>query len=208
MSGELGMTDESALATRAKAGNFEAFEQLVTLHERRLFAVALNIVHNRDDAEDVVQTTFLSALENLASFREEAAFGTWVSRIATHAALKILRKRKGIETVPLDDDPDDDEGDTPHPEYIADWSGNPAQLAENHDLERILDEAVKSLPENYRLVFVLRDISELSVAETAEELGLTESNVKVRLMRARLALREKLTRQFGDEATRVLPHSH
>lgn len=202
------MTDETKLVARAKAGDFEAFEQLVTLHERRLYTLALNIVGNRDDAQDVVQTAFLSALENLDGFREEAAFGTWVSRIATHAGLKVLRKRRGLETVSLDEGEEADEDETPRPVYIADWSANPEVLAQQHDLKQVLSEAVEALPENYRLVFTLRDLSGLSVRETAEELGLSEGNVKVRLLRARLALREKLTRAFGDEATAVLPHAH
>jgi RNA polymerase sigma-70 factor (ECF subfamily) len=203
------LIDDSALVTRAKAGDYEAFDQLVSRHERRLYALAIGIVRDQADAEDVVQTAFLSALEHLDSFREEAAFGTWISRIATHAALKVTRKRKGLETVPYEEEPADDGQATPHPEYIADWRGDPAEITERQELRQLLDEAIASLPENYRLVFVLRDVSGLSVAETAQELGLTEANVKVRLMRARLALREKLTRVFGDESTRVFPdHTH
>jgi len=203
------LIDDTVLVTRAKAGDYEAFDELVSRHERRLYALSLGIVRDQADAEDVVQSTFLSALEHLDGFREEAAFGTWVSRIATHAALKIIRKRRGLETVPYQEEPGDDEQDTPHPEYIADWRGDPAEITERHELRKLLDEAIASLPENYRLVFVLRDVSGLSVAETAQELGLTEANVKVRLMRARLALREKLTRAFGDESTRVVPdHTH
>src|SRR5512139_1964719 len=93
--------EERAIVRRAKAGDYSAFEDLVRRHERRLYSVAMSILRQREDAENVVQTTFLSVLEHLGEFREEASFWTWVSRIATHAALNVLRKRRGLRTVSL-----------------------------------------------------------------------------------------------------------
>jgi len=106
-------------------------------------------------------------------------------------------------------DPEDSYAALPHPEFIAQWRDNPANLAENAELRQLLDGAVAELDDNYRMVFVLRDVEGLSVKETAEALGLTEANTRVRLLRARLQLRERLTRVLGDEATRVFPdHAH
>ena len=201
--------DDRALVTRAKAGEFAAFEALVTRYERRVYSVAIHILRRRHDAEDVVQTVFLSALEHIGEFREEASFATWITRIAVNASLKVLRKRKGLPTVSLAPSADDERGEIPHPQYVAPWRDDPARIAERKDIEQILDEAIAGLPEGHRVVFVLRDVEEMSVRETAEALGISEANVKVRLLRARLALREKLTRIFGDETKRVLAvHDH
>lgn len=202
--------DDAELVRRAKAGDLPAFEELTSRHEGRVYALALRILRNEHDAEDVTQQTFLSALENLAGFREEAQFRTWLLRIATHAALKVIRKRRGLETVSLDEaaSPDADADHPPHPEYIADWRETPERLVQNRETRRLIEEALAELDEKYRLVFLLRDVQGLSVRETAEVLGLSEVNVKVRLLRARLQLRERLTRAFGDPARRLAPHAH
>jgi len=175
-------TPDPELVQRAQGGELAAFEALTARYEQRVFSLARRILQQEQDAEDVTQQTFLSALENLPGFRGEASFATWLFRIATHAALKIIRKRKGRETVSLEAATDGgDEADAvPHPEFIAD-----------------------------RLVFLLRDVEGLSIQETAEALGLSEANVKVRLLRARLQLREQLTRTLGDPAKRLIrPHDH
>lgn len=188
---------------RAREGDFAAFEQLVERHERRLYGLAMGILQHREDAENVVQTTFLKVLEGLKDFREESTFATWVHRIATNTALNVLRKRRGLPTVSLDDT--DDDSRTPHPELIADWRGDPARIVEERELRSILARAIDSLPDKYRLVFILRDVEGLSVEETAKLLSISQANVKVRLLRARLALREKLTSVFGDRS-KAVPH--
>lgn len=202
--------DDAELVRRAQAGDLAAFELLVTRHEQRVYAVALRILRNEHDAEDVTQQAFLSAVEHLAGFRQESSFSTWLLRIATYAALKVIRKRKGLDVVSLDEatDPSPDREGTPHPEYIADWRESPEQLVHRHETRRLIDEALTQLDEKHRLVFVLRDLEGFSVRETAEVLGLTEVNVKVRLLRARLQLRERLTQVFGDPARRLAPHAH
>jgi len=198
------------LVAQAKAGNLQAFETLATRHERSIYTVALRITRNETDAEDITQQTFLNAIEHLNGFRGEASFRTWVQRIATHAALKILRKRRGLPTVSLDQSagPADDSGPLPHPEFIADWRESPRELAERAETARGIQEALDQLSEKHRLVFLLRDVQGFSVKETADALGLSEANVKVRLLRARLQLREQLTAVFGDASRRLEPHRH
>lgn len=202
--------DDVELVRRAKAGDLPAFEELTGRHAPRVYALALRMLRNEHDAEDITQQTFLSALEHLDGFREEARFSTWLLRIATHAALKVLRKRRGLDVVSLDEAtaPDPDTDHLPHPEYIADWRESPERLVQNHETRRLIEEALAELDEKHRLVFLLRDVQGLSVRETAELLGLSEANVKVRLLRARLRLRERLTRAFGDPARRLAPHAH
>ncbi len=199
------LTADLELVRRAKAGDLDAFEELVGRHERLVFTLALRIVQNEHDAEDVTQQAFISALEHLPGFREEARFATWLYRIATHAALKIIRKRKGLDTVSLEEatEPREDGDTIPHPEFIADWRQSPEELVERNETQRLLDDALAKLDEKHRLVFLLRDVEGLSVKETAETLGLSEANVKVRLLRARLQLREHLTRVLGDETRQI-----
>jgi len=196
---------DAEFVRRAKAGDLSAFEELVNRHESKIYTLALRILQNSHDAEDVTQQAFLSAIGNLKRFREEAGFATWINRIATHAALKIIRKRKGLDTVSWEEatEPQEDHDAIPHPEYIADWKESPERLVERNETRRLLDEALMQLDEKHRLVFLLRDVEGLSVRETAEALGLSETNVKVRLLRARLQLREQLTRTLGNPATRI-----
>jgi RNA polymerase sigma-70 factor (ECF subfamily) len=196
------------LVRRAQAGDLAAFEGLVERHQRQVYTLAWRIVQHPSDAEDVTQQAFISALENLNGFREEARFATWLHRIATHAALKIIRKRKGLDTVSLEEtiEPRDQGELAPHPGFIADWRQSPEVLVHRRETQRLLDEALTQLPDKHRLVFLLRDVEGLSVRETAETLGLSEVNVKVRLLRARLQLREQLTRSLGDASRQVQRH--
>ena len=197
---------DATLVSRAKVGELAAFEILVSRHERQVYSVALRIVRHPQDAEDVTQQAFLSALEHLVEFRQEASFSTWLMRIATYAALKILRKRRGLDCVSLEEHTEQQDGmdGIPHPEFIADWRESPEQLVERNETFGLIDAALEQLDEKHRLVFVLRDVEELSIQETTEALGISESNVKVRLLRARLQLREILTQSFGDPATQIV----
>lgn len=203
---------DRALLRQAQTGDFDAFEALARRYQPRVHGLALRIVGQRQDAEDVVQQTFLSLIEHLESFRGESTVAAWVLRIAANHALKVLRKRRGLHTISLDTAPEgDDEGyaAVPHPEFIAEWRDDPADLAQQAELRQQIEGALAELDDRYRLVFILRDMEGLSVKQTAEILELSEANVKVRLLRARLALRERLTRLFGDEARRYFPdHAH
>ena len=206
-------TADLELVQRAKEGDLDAFEALTTRHEQRVYSLAMRMLRQEQDAEDITQQTFLSALESLQSFRGEASFSTWLLRIASHAALKVIRKRKGLDLVSLEEatEPSDHSDAIPHPEFIADWRQSPEKLVETREIQRLLDEALARLDEKQRLVFLLRDVEGLTVKETAETLGLSEANTKVRLLRARLQLREQLTKTLGDPATQVIrshPHEH
>lgn len=201
---------DADLVLRAKAGALDAFETLTYRYEQRVYSLALRMLRHEQDAEDVTQQTFLSALEHLNEFRGEAAFATWLLRITSHAALKMIRKRGGLDTISLEAATENSENEEaiPHPEYIADWRQSPEELVERNETRRLLDEALAQLDEKYRLVFLLRDVEGLSVKETAVALGLSEANVKVRLLRARLQLRELLTITFGDPESRIVRAHH
>ena len=204
-------TPDAELVRAAKNGDLAAFEQLVSRHDRQVYTLAFRILRNQHDAEDVTQQAFLSAVENLGQFREEASFATWLSRIATFAALKVIRKRKGLPTISLEGATEPTEGydSIPHPEYIADWKQSTDELVQRNETQTLLDHALAQLDEKHRLVFLLRDVEGLSVAETAAALALSEANVKVRLLRARLQLRETLTQTLGDPTRRVVrEHKH
>ncbi|HEY1948726.1 MAG TPA: RNA polymerase sigma factor [Bryobacteraceae bacterium] len=193
--------DESPLVVRAKAGDVEAFSDLVRHYDRRVFRMAKQITQNDDDAEDVLQETFLKAYTHLDDFQGNSKFYTWLVRIAVNEALMKLRKRRSDRTVPLDEPIDTGEDEMIR--EIAVWDENPEETYSREELATVLDQAVQSLKPAYRTVFVLRDIEEMSIEETAEALGLSISAVKSRLLRARLQLREKLTRQFkkkGEDA--------
>ncbi len=206
-----GAGQDLELLRRARQGDFAAFEGLVDRYQGRIYGLARRILGLHQDAEDVVQQTFLSVLEHLDTFREESPVANWILRIATNHALTVLRKRRGLPTVPLEvaGDPDDNYARLPHPEYIAQWREGPEELAQRAEVRHLIEQALADLDDKYRLVFVLRDIEGFSIRETAEALALTEATVKVRLLRARLLLRERLTRALGDEATRMFPtHDH
>ena len=195
------VSDEAAVLAQARVGDTGAFNELIRRYEGKIFRLALRITQNREDAEDVLQETFLKSYEHLDQFQGNSKFYTWLVRIAVNQALMKLRKRKSDRTVSIDDDIDTGE-DTVARE-IAAWDENPEQRYSREELNEILDTAIESLAPPYRTVFVLRDIEELSTEETAETLHLSVPAVKSRLLRARLQLRDKLTRYFkrkGDDA--------
>ncbi len=192
-----GVTDEMALVHAAKAGDLEAFSQLVKRYDRNIFRIAQHITHNEEDAQDVVQDAFLKAYQNLEQFQENSKFYTWLVRIAVNEALMKLRKRRNDRTVSLDEDVETEEGSMPR--EVADWSPNPEQLYGQSELGDILKKTIQGLPPGFRTVFVLRDVEGLSTEETAEMLGLSVPAVKSRLLRARLQLRERLARYFKSK---------
>jgi RNA polymerase sigma-70 factor (ECF subfamily) len=194
--------DESALVAQAKAGDQNAFAELVNRYERKIYRLAKNITRNDEDAEDVLQDAFLKAYTHLDNFKGDSKFYTWIVRIAVNEALMRLRKRKNDRTVPLDEPVE--LGEETVAREIAVWEDNPEQQYSQEEWRRILDEAVDSLKPDFRTVFVLRDIEELSTEETAETLGISVPAVKSRLLRARLALRERLTRQFKRKGENLL----
>jgi len=201
---EPGVFDEAALVARAREGDAVAYTELVNRYERKIFRLAKHITQNDEDAEDVLQETFLKAYGHLPDFQGQSKFYTWLVRIAVNESLMKLRKRKSDRTVPLDEPVDTGE-DTVVRE-IAVWDENPEQKYSREELGGILDEAIQSLKPAFRTVFVLRDIEELSTEETAETLGISVPAVKSRLLRARLQLREKLTRFFKRKGEDVFAY--
>ena len=199
-----GFNDESALVARAKQRDGDAFTQLVDRYERKIFRLAKHITQNEEDAEDVLQDTFLKAYEHVGEFQEQSKFYTWLVRIAVNEALMKLRKRKSGRIFSLDDAVDT--GEETVAREIAVWDDNPEQRYSHEELHAILQQAIDSLAPIFRTVFVLRDIDELSTEETAGVLGISIPAVKSRLLRARLQLRDKLTRFFRRKANDVFTY--
>ena len=198
---EAPVDDELELVERARKGDAGSFSVLLRRYEGKIFRLAMNITQNREDAEDVLQEAFLKAYEHLDQFQGNSRFYTWIVRIAVNQALMKLRKRRSDRAVSLDEQIDTGE-DTVVRE-IAAWDPDPEERFSREELHGILTGAIDELSPIYRTVFTLRDVDGLSTEETAEVLDLTVPAVKSRLLRARLQLRDKLTRFFkrkGDDA--------
>src|SRR5579871_4911906 len=191
------VSDELALVQAARHGDVSAFEQLIKRYDRNVFRIAQHITQNREDAEDVVQDAFIKAYQNLEQFQGNSKFYTWLVRIAVNEALMKLRRRKTSKTVSIDEDVETEEGSMPR--EVADWGPNPEQIYGQTELGDILQKTIQGLPQSFRTVFVLRDIEGMSTEETAEMLNLSVPAVKSRLLRARLQLRERLSRYFKNK---------
>ena len=191
------VSEELRLVNAARGGDIGAFEELVRKYDRNVFRIANHITQNREDAEDVVQDAFLKAFQNLGQFQGQSKFYTWLVRIAVNEALMRLRRRRPERMVSLDEDINT--GEDTIPREVADWSPNPEQLYNQSELREILQKTIQGLPPSFRTVFVLRDVEGLSTEETADALGLSIPAVKSRLLRARLQLRERLTKYFKKQ---------
>lgn len=189
------LENEATLVAEAKKGNAEAFTVLVNQYERNIFRLALNITSNKEDAEDVLQESFLKAYTNLGRFQGNSRFYTWLVRIAVNESLMKLRKRRSDRQVSLDEKLET-EDDGLLPREIVDWGDNPEQRYAKTEWQEILAEATQTLEPAFRTVFTLRDVEQLSTEETAEALGLSVPAVKSRLLRARLKLRQRLNKYF------------
>lgn len=185
--------DEHQLVAAAKSGEAAAFEELVSRYERKIFRLTMNITRNREDAEDAMQDAFLKSYSHLKTFQGDSRFYTWLVRIAANEALMRLRKRRPNQ-FSLDEPIEGDEDLMPR--ELQDWGPGPEQRFAQTEMREILSGVIEELEPDYRIVFVLRDIEELSTEETAASLGISIPAVKSRLLRARLKLREKLNRYF------------
>ena len=198
--------EEAQLVQQARDGDLEAFTQLVNRYDSKILRLAKHITQNQEDAEDVLQEAFLKAFTHLDRFEGGSRFYTWLVRIAVNESLMKLRKRRNGKMVSLDE-PVETGDDQSLVREIAVWDDTPESRYTQTEMKTILDQAIESLEPIYRTVFVLRDVEELSTEETAEALDLTIPAVKSRLLRARLQLREKLTKSFrrtGDNALAYL----
>jgi RNA polymerase sigma-70 factor (ECF subfamily) len=185
------VTDEE-LVRRSKEDDERAFGELVSRYESKVYSLALRMVRNPEDAEDVLQDTFLRAYRGIKSFQGASTFSTWIYRITANSALMRLRKKQ-LPTVSIEDQ---EERETPV--NIADWTPGPVEQLMTQELQTEMDEAIEALPPEFRQVFILRDIEERSNAEVAEILDLSVAAVKSRLHRARLKVRNRLAGYFTD----------
>jgi RNA polymerase sigma-70 factor (ECF subfamily) len=188
-------TAEIELVRAAQNGDREAIATLVKRYSSRVYSLALRIMRNREDAEDVLQETFLLMINKIHTFSGRSSFYTWLYRVATNVALGKLREKKPVDTGVSIHEP---EFETLRAENLRHWPEHLEERINDREFRDILERAMEALPENYRTVFVLRDLENLSTRETAEVLNITEANVKVRLMRARLFLRDQLAQYLGD----------
>ena len=186
------------LVHASKNGDAAAFEQLVKRYDRKLFRIAQSVTHNREDSQDAVQEAFLKAYQHLADFREACQFSTWLIRITVNQSLMKLRKQRGAKEMSLDED-FGDEGDI-LPKEVTDWAPNPEQLCWASELRDILRKALEELRPISRTVFILRDVEGLTIDQTAVVLNMSQTAVKARLWRARLQLREALSKHFSPKA--------
>lgn len=188
-------TDISVEALRH--GDRQEFARLVDAYSGPLMRLALKMLGNQSDAEDVLQNTFLKAFQHIQDFEGRSSLSTWLYRIASNEALMLIRKRRP-EIDFSDSASDDDEDQINYPDEFTDWCCLPEQEYLSVESRQALDRAVQNLRENLRIVFLLRDIEGLSILETSQALGLSETAVKTRLLRARLRLREELSSYYGE----------
>ena len=186
---------EELLIRRVCGGEHEAFYELIGPYQRRVYAAAFAITRNDADAEDVAQETMLKAFKKIRQFRAESRFSTWLIQIAVNEARMRNRKARANMIEPIVEQ-QDAEGNY-IPRDFADWREIPSETLERKEIREKLAEALVSLGEIYRDVFILRDMQHMSIEETAKALGISTASVKTRLLRARLMLRDLLTPGFG-----------
>ena len=188
-----------ALVHACNSGDAAAFEELVKRYDSKLFRIAQHITHNREDAQDAVQDAFLKVFRKLNQFRENSQFSTWLIRITVNESLMKLRQQRSDREVSINEDFQSEDHTAAF--ELADWAPNPEELYKAFELRNILRGELQELRPGLRVVFVLRDIEGLSTEETADVLELTDVAVKTRLSRARLQLRQRLTKYFGVAVT-------
>ena len=186
--------DDLVLVHASQSGDVAAFEELVRRYDRKLLRISQHVTNNLEDAEEAVQEAFLKGFRKLDQFQGHARFSTWLIRIALNESITTLRKRRKAKELSLDETAQVEVHDLPRD--VADWAPNPEQLYGASELRRILIGSLQELGPGLRTVFVLRNVEGLSTYETAEILGLKEAAVRSRLFRARLQLREKLSKYF------------
>jgi len=197
--------NEAELIKLVCGGEHHAFYELVCPYERMIYATAISVVKNPADAEEVCQEAVLKALSNLSSFRAEAKFSTWLLQITYNEARMKLRKARAHLYESIDDHQQTEEGDL-WPKDFADWRPIPSELLEQNEVRQAVQDAINSLSPSYREVLVLRDVQHLSIKETSTILGISEPNVKTRLHRARLLLRDRLAPGIDGSGIKGQPY--
>lgn len=190
------MSDDQAFLTRLRQHDEAAFTEFFETYADRVYRLAIGLLKQEDDAEEVVQATFISAFEAIDRFEPQAQISTWLYRIAYNHALMLIRRRHTVDPLP------EEEGDsTPFPVQLVDWSNLPDQLVLSGEAQGVLRAAINELPMGLRAAFILRDVEGLSTSECANIQNLTNAACKVRLHRARLRLREQLSTYFSERGT-------
>lgn len=187
---------DAEFVARVKAGETDAFEELVRRHGRRVYRSLLGVLGNVEEAEDALQDAFLKAFQHLPEFEGRSRFSTWLVRIALNTGLQRLRGRKDFETL-------DDDSEEFRPRRIQAWTENPEDLYSREELRRLVEQEVMKLPAKYRVALMLRDLEELSTEEAANALGLTIPGLKARVLRGRLMLRESMVAYFAKTGAGV-----
>jgi RNA polymerase sigma-70 factor (ECF subfamily) len=190
--------DEKQLVQQAQAGDFSAFMTLVDAHKSKIYSLARKLTGNNDDAEDIVQETLLKAIDNIDKFRGEAAFGTWLYSIALNESRRHFARSQKMELLPIEEYLPGGEGHDHSRADIFDWR-DPHRILEDAEISRLVGEALEELPYAYREAFLLRYVEELPVKEVAELTGQSVASAKSRILRARLALRDRLSKTFEVE---------
>lgn len=191
---------EAEMIAAILGGDIQLYHELIRPYERSVYLMALSYMKNEADAEDVAQEAFVRAFKNLASFRAEARFSTWLISITLNEAKNRLRRTSLVRMDSLDAPPDGDQVVSPW--LLRDWREIPSEVIERGEIRLLLQEAVDRLPDIYRQVFLLRDVEEMNIRETAEALSISIPSVKVRLHRARMMLQKHLAPQLRT-ATRT-----
>jgi len=185
------------------AGDRAEFARLVDAYSSPIYRLGLRMLGTPQDAEDVLQNTFLNVLTHLSTFEGRSSLSTWIYRIAANEALMLIRKKKPEVNIERSEDAQAGDNDEDLlPTQFIDWSALPENELLSGESQKYLDSAIQTLPESMRIVFVLRDVEGLSIKETADALNLTETNVKTRLLRARMLLREQLSTYYGERIAR------
>src|SRR5216684_2068071 len=183
--------NEEVLISRILEGEKDLFLELIRPYQRTVYATMVSMLGSKEDAEDVTQDVLLKALARLHQFRHESAFGTWLIQIAINEARMRRRKLRHGRMLSLTNGADED--GTYVPKDFEDWREIPSEALERSEIRDALANALALLEEHYRVAFILRDVNELSITETANVLGITRGAVKTRLRRARLMLRDILS---------------
>ena len=189
---------EEALVQELQGGNLEAFDKIVELYQKKIYALSFNLTRNAMDAQDVTQEVLLTLFRKINTFQGKSAFSSWVYRITLNASYMKLRSKKKEQSISLDDLLPTYNGAGFQQEKIQDWSENTESLLFTNETKSVIQKATDQLPEKEKVVFLLRDVEGLSTEKVSEILELTIPAVKSRLHRARLFLRKKLSNYFGE----------
>ena len=190
--------NEKELVKKAQSGDFEAFSQLIEKYKNKIYNLGLKLSGDRHDAEDILQETFLKVVDNIDKFRGESSFGTWLYAIAVNAVRALHQSKKKADLKPIEDFLSGGHGSGDGSKELFEW-GDPHELLEQKELNRVIDETLAEMPDKYSVPFILRYYEDLSVKEIADSMHLSVAAAKSRILRARLALREKLSDEFKEK---------